>query len=213
MHTRSCLRSAVALVLALPAAWAAAPSFPNKPATLVVPLAAGGTVGSGTVASAAPDGCTVLFGAVATHAIAAGLYPKLPHDPITDFSPITQPTFEERVTTDFSPSDFGWTAGWTQRRQPYAPSRMSLRSIVEARLCERNLQIDHDEEPAWRAEPWLYDRARSDHTRPFLLWARLRPAHNPFITTQPYCEQRLHQQVPHHPLDPAADLGVTPDQA
>jgi tripartite-type tricarboxylate transporter receptor subunit TctC len=53
---------------------------------------AGGTVGSGTVARAAPDGYTVLFGSVATHAIAAGLYPKLPYDPIGDFLPITQLT-------------------------------------------------------------------------------------------------------------------------
>jgi tripartite-type tricarboxylate transporter receptor subunit TctC len=53
---------------------------------------AGGTVGSGTVARAAPDGYTVLFGSVATHAIAAGLYPKLPYDPIADFAPITQLT-------------------------------------------------------------------------------------------------------------------------
>jgi tripartite-type tricarboxylate transporter receptor subunit TctC len=53
---------------------------------------AGGTVGSGLVARAAPDGYTILLGSVATHAIAAGLYPKLPYDPIADFAPITQLT-------------------------------------------------------------------------------------------------------------------------
>jgi tripartite-type tricarboxylate transporter receptor subunit TctC len=53
---------------------------------------AGGTVGSGTVARAAPDGYTVLFGSVATHAIAPGLYPRLPYDPLGDFAPITQLT-------------------------------------------------------------------------------------------------------------------------
>jgi tripartite-type tricarboxylate transporter receptor subunit TctC len=53
---------------------------------------AGGTVGSGTVARAAPDGYTILLGSVATHAIAAGLYAKLPYDPIADFAPITQLT-------------------------------------------------------------------------------------------------------------------------
>lgn len=53
---------------------------------------AGGTVGSGSVARAAPDGYTVLFGSVATHAIAPGLYPKLPYDPLGDFAPITQLT-------------------------------------------------------------------------------------------------------------------------
>lgn len=53
---------------------------------------AGGTVGSAMVARATPDGYTILLGSVATHAIAAGLYPKLPYDPIGDFAPITQLT-------------------------------------------------------------------------------------------------------------------------
>lgn len=53
---------------------------------------AGGTVGSAAVARAAADGHTILLGSVATHAIAAGLYPKLGYDPIGDFAPITQLT-------------------------------------------------------------------------------------------------------------------------
>ncbi|MCU0929031.1 MAG: tripartite tricarboxylate transporter substrate binding protein [Burkholderiaceae bacterium] len=53
---------------------------------------AGGTVGTGNVARAAPDGHTILLGSVATHAIAAGIYPKLPYDPIAGFAPISQLT-------------------------------------------------------------------------------------------------------------------------
>lgn len=53
---------------------------------------AGGTLGTGNVARAAPDGYTILLGSVATHAIAAGIYAKLPYDPITSFAPITQLT-------------------------------------------------------------------------------------------------------------------------
>ena len=53
---------------------------------------AGGTLGSALVANAAPDGYTILLGSVATHAIAAGLYPKLAYDPLNDFVPITQLT-------------------------------------------------------------------------------------------------------------------------
>lgn len=115
--------------------------------------------------------------------------------------------FEERVTTDIYPSDFGWTADWTQRRQPYAPSRMSLRSIVEAGLCERNLQIDYDEEVAYRAEQWLYDRARSDDARPFLMWASFTHPHNPFITTQPYWDLYDHDKIdlPRVPFIPIAE--------
>jgi tripartite-type tricarboxylate transporter receptor subunit TctC len=60
---------------------------------------AGGTLGSSLVARASPDGYTMLLGSVATHAIAAGLYPKLPYDPIGDFAPITQLTSSPLVLT------------------------------------------------------------------------------------------------------------------
>lgn len=53
---------------------------------------AGGTVGTGNVARAAPNGYTILLGSVATHAIAAGIYPKLTYDPVAGFAPITQLT-------------------------------------------------------------------------------------------------------------------------
>jgi tripartite-type tricarboxylate transporter receptor subunit TctC len=50
---------------------------------------AGGNLGADLVAKAAPDGHTILMGAVATHAINPWLYAKLPYDPIRDFTPIT----------------------------------------------------------------------------------------------------------------------------
>lgn len=53
---------------------------------------AGGTVGTGNVARAAPDGYTILLGSVATHAIAAGIYSKLSYDPVAGFAPISQLT-------------------------------------------------------------------------------------------------------------------------
>ncbi|MFZ9639601.1 MAG: Bug family tripartite tricarboxylate transporter substrate binding protein [Hylemonella sp.] len=60
---------------------------------------AGGTVGSALVARAMPDGHTILLGSVATHAIAAGIYPKLAYDPVGDFVPITQLTSSPLVLT------------------------------------------------------------------------------------------------------------------
>jgi tripartite-type tricarboxylate transporter receptor subunit TctC len=50
---------------------------------------AGGNLGADLVAKAAPDGQTLVMGAVATHAINPWLYNKLPYDPIKDFTPIT----------------------------------------------------------------------------------------------------------------------------
>jgi tripartite-type tricarboxylate transporter receptor subunit TctC len=50
---------------------------------------AGGNLGADAVAKAAPDGTTLVMGAVATHAINPWLYTRLPYDPIRDFTPIT----------------------------------------------------------------------------------------------------------------------------
>jgi tripartite-type tricarboxylate transporter receptor subunit TctC len=46
---------------------------------------AGGTVGTGSVAKAAPDGTTLVL-AAASHTIAGSLYAKLAYDPIADFT-------------------------------------------------------------------------------------------------------------------------------
>lgn len=50
---------------------------------------AGGNLGADLAARAAPDGATLVMGAVATHAINPWLYSKIPYDPIRDFTPIT----------------------------------------------------------------------------------------------------------------------------
>jgi tripartite-type tricarboxylate transporter receptor subunit TctC len=50
---------------------------------------AGGSLGADLVAKAAPDGHTLLMGAVATHAINPWLYAKIPYDALRDFTPIT----------------------------------------------------------------------------------------------------------------------------
>lgn len=50
---------------------------------------AGGNLGADLAAKAAPDGHTLVMGAVATHAINPWLYRSLPYDPIRDFTPIT----------------------------------------------------------------------------------------------------------------------------
>ncbi len=109
----------VSLALALAPSWCWAQAFPNKPIRLVVPypaggpldiaaralaeaarptlgtivvenrVGAGGNVGADSVAKAAPDGYTLLVGAVATHAINPWLYAKMPYDAQRDFAPIT----------------------------------------------------------------------------------------------------------------------------
>ncbi len=51
---------------------------------------AGGNIGADAVAKSAPDGYTILMGAVATHAINPTLYTSIPYDAVKDFVPVTQ---------------------------------------------------------------------------------------------------------------------------
>lgn len=50
---------------------------------------ASGAIGSVAVARSAPDGYTLLLGATTTHGINPALDPKLPYDPVKDFTPIS----------------------------------------------------------------------------------------------------------------------------
>lgn len=57
---------------------------------------AGGTVGAGIVAKSAPDGHTILVGAV-HHTIATSLYKKLPYDLEKDLAPVTVTAFVPNI--------------------------------------------------------------------------------------------------------------------
>jgi tripartite-type tricarboxylate transporter receptor subunit TctC len=49
---------------------------------------AGGSVGAGEVAKAAPDGQTLLMGHIGTLGVNPSIYPNLPYDPVKSFAPV-----------------------------------------------------------------------------------------------------------------------------
>jgi tripartite-type tricarboxylate transporter receptor subunit TctC len=57
----------------------------GQPVVVENRVGAGGNIGAEYVAKSAPDGHTLVMGAIATHAINPALFPKLPYDPIRDF--------------------------------------------------------------------------------------------------------------------------------
>jgi len=55
-------------------------------------VGAGGTIGTGTVAKAAPDGYTVLLGTTSALGVSPALYKSVPYDPLKSFVPIVEVT-------------------------------------------------------------------------------------------------------------------------
>lgn len=93
--------------------------------------------------------------------------------------------FEERLTTDIYPADFGWTPDWT--RFEHRPSWYhTMDSVSQAGPCTRTNQIDFDDEVVYAARQKLFDMARSRDGRPFCLVASMTHPHDPYVVPHEY---------------------------
>jgi choline-sulfatase len=94
--------------------------------------------------------------------------------------------FEERLTSDIYPSDFYWT---DHTRTQTDETASDARGVMDSGVCERSVQLDHDELVMFRAEQKLFDLARSGDERPFLLAVSLIHPHDPFYCTPEYWDR------------------------
>jgi choline-sulfatase len=92
--------------------------------------------------------------------------------------------FEHRVTTDLYPAGLDWTPDWDRPASERQPWYHDMSSVLEAGVSEASLQIDFDEEVAFRAVRAIYDLARSDDGRPFFLLASFAHPHDPWEVPQ-----------------------------
>jgi choline-sulfatase len=87
--------------------------------------------------------------------------------------------YEERLTTDLSPSDFGWVPDW-DRPNDVQPWYHSLQSVAEAGPCDYSLSLQYDEEAAFKAVQWLHKAGASSDPRPFMLTLSVMQPHDPY---------------------------------
>lgn len=96
--------------------------------------------------------------------------------------------FEERLTTDIYPADFGWTPDWT--RFEHRPSWYhTMDSVSQAGPCTRTNQIDFDDEVIFNARQKLFDMARAEDKRPFCMVASMTHPHDPYVVAQRYWDR------------------------
>ncbi|WP_262312521.1 choline-sulfatase [Acidiphilium sp. AL] len=111
--------------------------------------------------------------------------------------------FEERLTTDIYPADFGWTPDWSDfDTRPDWYHDMS--SVRDAGLCVRTNQMDFDDEVIFSARRKLFDLARDDDDRPFCMVVSLTHPHDPFAMTEEYWNRYKPVEIDMPRIRPAA---------
>lgn len=94
--------------------------------------------------------------------------------------------FEERLTTDVYPGDFGWTPDWSKPDERVDWWYHSMSSVKEAGVAEITNQLEFDDEVAFRAVRRLYDYARYERDAPLFLCVSFSHPHDPYVARRGY---------------------------
>jgi choline-sulfatase len=94
--------------------------------------------------------------------------------------------FEERLTPDIYPAGLHWIPDWETSPAERLPWYHDMSSVFEAGISEATLQMDYDEEVAFRSIRAIHDLARAGDGRPFLLVASFSHPHDPWEVPAEY---------------------------
>lgn len=89
--------------------------------------------------------------------------------------------FEERLTTDVYPGDFGWTPDWRRPDERVDSWYHNMSSVKEAGVAEITNQLEYDDEVAFVAVRRLYDHARYERDVPLFLCVSFSHPHDPYV--------------------------------
>lgn len=88
--------------------------------------------------------------------------------------------FEDRLTTDIYPADFGWTPDWERPLERVDWWYHNLSSVTEAGVAHTSNQLEYDDEVAYHARAKLLELARRKDERPFCLTVSFTHPHDPY---------------------------------
>ena len=106
--------------------------------------------------------------------------------------------FEERLTTDIYPADFGWTPDYRKPGERIDWWYHNLGSVTGAGVAEITNQMEYDDEVAYNATRKLYDLARGHDSRPWCLTVSFTHPHDPYVARKEFWD--LYEDCAH--LDP-----------
>lgn len=90
--------------------------------------------------------------------------------------------FEERLTTDIYPADFGWTPDWRHPDRRVDWWYHNMASVKQAGVAEITNQLEFDDEVGAASLRKVYDLARRSEARPFFLCVSFTHPHDPYAT-------------------------------
>tara|TARA_R110002049_G_scaffold167409_5_gene333579 strand:- start:424 stop:1632 length:1209 start_codon:yes stop_codon:yes gene_type:complete len=97
--------------------------------------------------------------------------------------------FEERLTTDIYPADFGWTPDYRKPGERIAWWYHNMGSVTGAGVAEITNQMEYDDEVAHFAKMKLYDLSRGADDRPWCLTVSFTHPHDPYVARKKYWDQ------------------------
>jgi len=121
--------------------------------------------------------------------------------------------FEERLTTDIYPADFGWTPNWLDTDGRFDWWYHNLDSVVQAGVADATNQLDYDDEVGFRTVRKIRDLARSDDPRPFLLTASFTHPHDPYVARREHWDRYEGVEIPQPTVGPIPVDALDPHSA
>jgi len=118
--------------------------------------------------------------------------------------------FEERLTTDIYPADFGWTPDYRKPGERIDWWYHNLGSVTGAGVAEITNQLEYDDDVAHQAVAKIYDLSRGADARPWCLTVSFTHPHDPYVARRKYwdlyndCEHLLPpgRSIPYDQQDP-----------
>ncbi|QRM54625.1 choline-sulfatase [Sinorhizobium sp. BG8] len=122
--------------------------------------------------------------------------------------------FEERLTTDIYPADFGWTPDYRKPGERIDWWYHNLGSVTGAGVAEITNQMEYDDEVAFLANQKLYQLSRENDDqarRPWCLTVSFTHPHDPYVARRKFwdlyenCEHLLPEVGPLEKQDPHSE--------
>jgi choline-sulfatase len=118
--------------------------------------------------------------------------------------------FEERLTTDIYPADFGWTPDYRKPGERIDWWYHNMGSVTGAGVAEISNQMEYDDDVAFQAVRKIYDYGRGKYDRPWMMTVSFTHPHDPYVARKKYwdlygdCEHLLPEvpAIPYEDHDP-----------